>query len=312
MPKRQLTLFPAQPASQSDISKHTPLAATFVLFQEYLRHEGKSEHTIKAFIGDMRLLAEYSGDDTEIRHYNTTNLNQYLHWMEHERGVPCSQKTYARRVTALKVYFKWLRELSAIPHNPALAVIQRSGQAPLSNALSPAQVRSAIAFAQSMKRSKETDHRPELLFRLLLETGIKKSEAAQLSLDDIDQEDVSNPVILIRHKARNVYKERRIAIDREWIKLLDLYVQQYEPGDMVFNCTSRNLEYILTDIGEGAGIPFKLSFEVMRWSSAVRDYRAGTDEETIREKLGLSPVSWYETGAKVRRLAEQQIADEDA
>ena len=41
----------------------------------------------------------------------------------------------------------------------------------------------------------------------------------------------------------------------------------------------------------------------MRWTMAVSDYRAGVEDELIREKLGLSKTSWYETGDKIRRLA---------
>ena len=42
---------------------------------------------------------------------------------------------------------------------------------------------------------------------------------------------------------------------------------------------------------------------------AVQDYRADIDEERIREKLGLSKVSWYETGDKIKRLSALLDAD---
>jgi len=309
MANRQLPLFPSQPATPDEINKHTPLRATFPLFERYLKKEGKSQHTIKAFIGDMRLLAEFCGEATPLNQFTTTRLNQYLQWMENERGVPCSRKTYARRVTTLKVYFKWLRGLKAIPHDPAGAVLQRSGPAPLSHVLSDEQIRAAIAEAQGFKKNDTVDFRPELLFRLLLATGIKKSEAARLSREDFDRGE--SPNVMIKHKAKNVYKERRISIDSEFLKLLDIYMAQYDLDDLVFDCTPRNLEYILTDIGERADIPFKLSFEIMRWTSAVHDYINGVDEDVIREKLGLSRTSWYETGVKVKRLAAQLTGETD-
>lgn len=307
---RQLPLFASQPQSPDDIDKQTPLGATFLLFERYLINEGKSEHTVKAFIGDLHLLAEYTNIETPIGHYTTTRLNEFLDWMERGRGIPCSRKTYARRVTSLKVFFKWLHNLQAISIDPAKAVLQRSGPAPLSQALNPEQIQQAIYCAGRMKRGQEIDYRPELLLRLLLDTGIKKGEVACLKLLDIDRSNSNRPMMMIRHKVRNIYKERRIALDPEWIKLLDLYVAQYQPRETIFNCTTRNLEYILTDIGEEAGIPFKLSFEVLRWTSAVRDYRMGIKLEDIREKLGLSQTSWQETSNKIKRLAEQQISDE--
>src|SRR5262245_49373803 len=107
---RQLPLFPTQPGSVNDLNRHTALRDTLTLFQQHLIHEGKSEHTVRAFTADLQLLAEYTNEKTPIGRYNTDILNKFLEWLEHERGVPCSRKSYARRVTTLKVYFKWLSE----------------------------------------------------------------------------------------------------------------------------------------------------------------------------------------------------------
>lgn len=311
MTNKQLPLFPSQPASPKEISKNTPIGATLEHFRKYLVHEGKSQHTVKAFMGDMNLLSEYTEEITAIGTYTTTILNDYLDWMENRRGVSCSRKTYARRVTTLKVYFKWLKSLNAIKHDPALAVLQRSGPAPLSNVLTNEQIDKILEVSQSQKKGEETDYRPEFLFRLLLQTGIKKSETGRLTLSDFNDENPKHPSLIIKHKAKNVYKERRIGLDPEFMDLLELYLAQYNPKDTIFTCTTRNLEYILTAIGEEAGVPFKLSFEVMRWTMGVREWRAGEDEETIREKLGLSQTSWYETSNKIKRLVAQQIAAEN-
>lgn len=305
---RQLPLFNDEPATPDDIHKGTVLKHTLKLFMEHLRKEGKSEHTIKAFAADLDLLMEALGKDVTVGRYSTSDLNRFLHWLEFERDVPCSRKSYARRVTTLKVYFRWLNGIGAIPHDPAKAVLQRSGPAPLSDALSPMQIRAVVDFARGMRyrRTDEQDTRPELLFRLLLDTGIKKNEAMQLTLADIDRSNPRQPILNVRFKVRNVFKERNIELDPEWVKLLDLYLVQYKIKDTIFNCTSRNLEYILTDLGTGGGIPFKLSFEVMRWTSAVRDFRSGMEEGHIRQKLGLSEISWHETGSKIRQIAEKQ------
>jgi len=113
------------------------------------------------------------------------------------------------------------------------------------------------------------------------------------------------PLLLVRQKnARDVYKERRITLSPVWLTVLDEYLQQYQPSGPIFNCTARNLEYVLEDIGYAAGLNRKLSFEMLRWSCAVRDFRAGMDPDHIREKLGLSRISWVETYAKIQMLAQ--------
>lgn len=310
---RQPSLFYLTPQSPDEISKHTPLAATIKLFAEHLEREGKSDNTVRAFTDDLRLVEEHLDGDTPVGQFTTTMLSEFMHWLENGRGVPCSRKSYARRVTTLKVYFRWLKTLDAVPHDPAKALLQRSGPAPLSHVLSDVQIKAAIEFAQGMKKGDEQDYRPEMLLCLLLDTGIKKSETMSLTPKSIDRLNPQNPVLTIRHKVRNQYKERRIDLDPEWLKLYDLYRQQYPPKpekDGIITCTARNLEYILTDIGEGADIPFKLSFEVLRWTCAVHDHLREVDDDVIREKLGLSKVSWYETGDKIRRLAEQLKREE--
>lgn len=300
---RQLALFSQRPLSADDIDGATALAATFHLFADHLRADGKTEHTVNAFLGDLRLLAEYASGELPIGQLRSSLLVDFLQWMEHERGQPCSRKTYARRVTTLKVYCKWLCDVDALADDPARSIRQRSGPAPLSDVLTEAQARDCILAAGRAERGDEQDARPEFLFRFLLQTGIKKAECGRLKLADIDRSDPEKVLVYIRHKTRDIYKERRIALDADSLQLLEPYIRQYQPEELLFTCTTRNLEYILTDIGLRAQAPFKLSFEVMRWTMALRDYIAGLEEEHIRQKLGLSRQSWYETGAKIRRLA---------
>ncbi len=302
---RQMPLFPTLPTSDDDLNPHTRLRDTVTLFQRYLLREGKSVHTVKSFTSDLQLMIEHCGGETEIGAANTSGLNEFLDWMEHRRGVSCSRKTYARRVTTLKVFFKWLHEIGAIRHDPAKAVLQRSGPAPLAVILSPEEVCRVIDTASKLRRGEKPDARPELLFRLLLDTGIKKSETMRLTPADVVRE--GGPTLMVKHQsAKHVYKERLIPLDGAWLPLLDEYLAQYTPKNTLITCTARNLEYILEDLGQGADVDAKISFEMLRWTSAVRDYRTDVDPNAIREKLGLSEISWYETFAKIKRLAEEQ------
>ncbi|MFN8371693.1 MAG: site-specific integrase [Anaerolineae bacterium] len=177
---RQLPLFPAQPGSVDDLNRHSALRDTLALFQQHLIHEGKSEHTVRAFTSDLQLLGEFTGEKTQVGRYNTDALNKFLDWLENGRGVPCSRKSYARRVTTLKVYFKWLTEHGVIAHDPAKPVLQRSGPAPLAAILSLEEIERALLFARTMQRTAkgggERDTRPEMLFRLILDTGLKKNQ----------------------------------------------------------------------------------------------------------------------------------------
>lgn len=305
---RQLPLFPSQPQSESDLNTHTALKDTIALFQRHLIREGKSQHTLKAFTADMGVFSEFTGGDESIGTFTTTRLNDFLHWMQHERGVPCSQKTYARRVTTLKVYFKWLHAIHALEHDPARAVLQVAQAAPLAVVLTPEAVEEVLALAASLRRGDKPDARPETLFRLLLETGIKKNETLTLAPEMIDRAS-DPPTLTIKHKSqKDVYKERIIPVSKAWLRVLDEYLSQYAPPNAIFNCSPRTLEYVLEDLSEPAAT--KISFEMMRWTCAVRDFRAGLAPDAIRDKLGLSDITWHETFKRVQRLAAEQIAHE--
>lgn len=309
---RQMPLFEV-PAKEAEITREAKLQVVTPLFQRHLFHEGRTENTVNAFTADLHLLGEHIGAGTRIGDINTSLLQEFMDWLETGRGVPCSRKSYARRVTTLKVFFKWLTELGVLEHDPAVAILQRSGPAPLATILDEGDIINVLAYCSSVRLNEKSDPRPEFLFRLLLETGIKKNETMRLRRDDFDETDPKNPMMRVRQEsATNALKERILRVPPGLITLMDAYLRVYTTKTgILFPCTPRNLEYVLADIAEKSDLPHKISFEMMRWTSAVRDYMNGTDPEAIREKLGLSRISWTETFQKIRRLSGED-EDEEA
>ena len=305
MPIKQLPLLPAD--GEHALTRHSALRAAIPPFLDHLRREGRSPHTISAFASDMRLVSEFFGDDMLLDDFTTTKLNRFMEWIETGRGVPCSRKSYARRVTTLKVFFKFLKNESILPDDPASALLQRSGAAPLQPILTDDEIEHLLAHTAMLRLGEKPDARPDLLLRLLLDTAIKKGECMQITPEYILRDDPAQPILVIRHKKPNdVYKERKVALDPDWLNVLDVYLEQYQPPDVIFDCTARNLEYVLRDVATAAGVEGKVSFEILRWTSAVRAYRRGADLDDLREKMGLSRISWRETSDKIVRLATLQ------
>jgi integrase/recombinase XerD len=318
----QRELFPA-PLIEVETERKTPsltreasLQAALGMFEKYMQDEGFSINTVKAFASDIRLLGRYMGIGTPIGEIGVKNLNDYLHWLTDERGVPCSPKSYARRVTTLKVFFGWLHETGVLSQDPSVAVIQQSVSSPLPDAPRAVDVGRALAVAQEWRAGGTThnlkpDARPYLLLALLLQTGIKKGEAMAIVPNHIDTSDPEHPMLYVRYaNPRLRYKERKLPLKPEWLVVLDEYLQQYQPTDTLFTCTARNLEYILHDIAEAAELPpGVLSFENLRWASALQDWHDNVEQDDIRQKLGLSKIAWRETKTKLRRLAEREQVD---
>jgi integrase/recombinase XerD len=309
---RQMPLFEV-PAKEEEITRETTLQHVMPLFQRHLFRDGKTANTVNAFTADMHLLGERLGAATAVGDITTSTLQDFMDWLENGRGVPCSRKSYARRVTTLKVFFRWLTEAGVLEHDPAVAILQRSGPAPLATILDEGDVINVLAYCSSLRLNEKSDPRPEFLFRLLLETGIKKNETMRLRRDDFDLSDPKNPMLRVRQEsAANALKERRLRVSPSLIPLMDAYLKIYPSRTgVLFTCTPRNLEYVLADIADKSDLPHKISFEMMRWTAAVRDYQTGMEPDAIREKLGLSKISWTETFQKIRRLAGE-LAEEEA
>ena len=312
MDQRQIPLIPAgQPPDTrpalAPLSPDTSLKAATLAFKKHMRYQGFSHHTVQAFTSDLNLLGRYLGIGQSIGQVTVKNLNDFLSWILNERDAPCSPKTYARRVTTLKVFFKWLHQGGVLPTDPAGPVIQRSVRSPLPVILTRHQVDRLVQTAEDVRQStgdKPGDARPLHLLQLLLQTGIKKGEAMDIVPNHIDRTDPQQPVLFVRyHNPARRYKERKIPLAPAWLPLLDEYLAQYQPPDTLFTCTPRNLEYILRDLERLAGITDPVSFECLRWTSAVRDYVAGVDSDQLRERMGLSQVTWRETLSKIQQLA---------
>ncbi|NJN84951.1 MAG: hypothetical protein HC802_23450 [Caldilineaceae bacterium] len=123
-------------------------------------------------------------------------------------------------------------------------------------------------------------------------------------MTDLDTSQPNSPELAIRYAdERHAHKNRQLALHPNIIAALNQYLTQYKPETHLFECTPRNLEYVLDEVGQGAGIKrVQVGFETLRWTSAVRDFRNGMPEERLRIKMGLSKISWRETREKIFQL----------
>lgn len=306
------------PPEPGRVTPDTSLKAAVGVFQQHMRDEGFSDHTVRAFLSDLQLFGRYIGTAQPIGSFGTNDLNDFLNWLAYERDVPCSPKSYARRVTTLKVFFGWLTNIGTLTVDPSAAVIQRSVISPLPVVPTQVEIDHALAMANTIRHDpNKPDPRPYLLLTLLLKTGIKKGETMAIVPNHIVRESDDGPYLYIRYKnPRLRYKERKVPIDHAWLVVLDEYLTQYEPTGTLFTCTARNLEYVLSDVAETAGLAKgALSFENLRWVSALRDYLLKVDENDIRQRLGLSKITWRDTARKLAQLGEKYnppLTPEDA
>lgn len=296
----------APPELSPPLRAHSELSTAVAAFDEYMVRKGFSENTIKAFQNDLKFLSDYLGRNTRLHHITTQMLDEFLPWLAENRGMDFSAKTQARRITTMKVFFGWLHGVGVIATDPAEPIVQIQARTPLPTILRDSDVRTLLLKAQDISRDRQKpDARPYLLVSLLVQTGIKKAECARLLIDDIDIAQPQSPILTVRYREeRYRHKNRSLGLTPTIVPALQQYIAQYKPKDVLFDCTPRNLEYVLEELGELAGIRYvQVGFETLRWTCAVRDFRNGMPEEQLRQKMGLSKISWRETSEKIHLLA---------
>jgi integrase/recombinase XerD len=309
-PIRETPHTPEPPAENAPLHAHASLVAAITAYHEQMKRLNWSQYTLQAFGGDLNLFRKHVGDNIAINAITSETIQKFLDWLRYERGVPCKPKSHQRRLTTLKVFFAWLKQTKVLADDPAAPIAHIPVTSPLPEILYDDQIAKLLAHARTLfsANAPRSDPRPLLLVTLLLSTGIKKSEAMAIRLSDLDAANPQNAALFVRYDdAKKRHKERKLKLSPEFATTLPHYIAQYTPRAHLFECTSRNLEYVLADMAKITGLGNTVSFESLRWTCAVQDYKNGMPEDHIRQKLGLSTITWEEDGERLKRLAGKPL-----
>jgi integrase/recombinase XerD len=285
------------------ISAHLPtdqsgLAACAVPYRQELMLRGKSNYTITCFLSDLKMFGDYVGRDIPVGRITKETLTDWLMKLKFGTDHTPAPKTMARRVTFLKNFFSWLAREGIIREDPSASLTLERPLPPLPELLSEEEIQSLLVAASE-------DPRCHCLVYLVLRAGLKKEEVMGLKVHHIDLTDPQTPLITVHFPAAmgKQHRERRLALPAEFTTIFKQYQESYHLTDAVFECTDRNLNYILARAIKDAGIQKRVTLQLLRDIFAVEQLRAGISLDALREKLGLSDEAWLESKEKYRRLA---------
>lgn len=150
-----------------------PLTDLIAHFLVELQTMNRAPATIRTYATDLQhFVAFYPGPSADL---TATVLTQYLATLVHL--APASR---ARKQAALASFCTWATRHTYLDRNPMLHVPRVRPDPPRRYGLARDQVETILA---GIPKAQERDH---LLFRLLLETGIRISEALSLQVEDLD------------------------------------------------------------------------------------------------------------------------------
>jgi integrase/recombinase XerC len=157
-------------------------------FASFLELErGRSAHTQRAYLGDLRSLFEFLGQRAPDEGLSALSLPLLRSWLAAQAGAGAARTTLARRTSAVKTFTAWATRKGLLTTDPGTRL-----QVPKSRRTLPAVLRQDQALAAMNAASSgaaEGDPlalRDRLIVELLYATGIRVSELCGLDIDDVD------------------------------------------------------------------------------------------------------------------------------
>lgn len=152
-------------------------------FDEYLAlQRGRSEHTRRAYLGDLRSLFEYTNGGLE-----TLTLPRLRSWLAAQSAAGAARTTLARRTSAVKTFCAWAVRRGLLATDPAIRLQTPKARRTLPSVLRRDQAVEAMeAINAASQEGDPLALRDRLIVEMLYATGIRVSELCGLDVDDID------------------------------------------------------------------------------------------------------------------------------
>ncbi len=153
-------------------------------FDEYLAlQRGRSAHTRRAYLSDLRSLFEFTGGGCE-----TLTLPRLRSWLAAQAGAGAARTTLARRTSAIKTFTAWAVGRGLLTTDPAARLQTPKAHRTLPSVLRQDQALDAMdALNSGAQQGDPIALRDRLIVELLYATGIRVSELCGLDIDDVDR-----------------------------------------------------------------------------------------------------------------------------
>lgn len=158
-------------------------------FEDCLRlRRGMSQHTARAYVGDIEKLAKFVDPDGDLdATLARVDLEDLRAWLAHMATEGKSRTTLARRGASARSFFAWANDEGHLPHNPAIRLASARPSHTLPEVLSVPDVFAMLRIAQVRADDGDAIHvRDWAMAELLYATGMRVGELCGIDIGDID------------------------------------------------------------------------------------------------------------------------------
>jgi integrase/recombinase XerC len=294
------------------------LVSTFI--ETLAVEKGYSENTCRGYRNDlegfMEYLAQYPlagnqrspiGDPVKIDGIHAITIRGYLGWL-HKKN---KKTTIARKLSAVRSFFKFLVKRGLIDDNPAASILTPKQDKTIPEYLP---VDEMFRLLDSIQTAGILDLRNRAIFETLYSCGIRVAELVGM---DVRSVEFASGVIRVLGKGR---KERIVPIGQKALAAIIIYREQIKKewgisadhnGPLFLNknkgrLSARSVARILDNLVKACGLLKPVSPHTMRHTFATHMLDSGADLRIVQELLGhksLSTTQKY-THVSIDRLME--------
>ena len=276
-------------------------------FLSHLRYaKGHSPRTCYAYNSDLGIWGNWldeAGKDWQTTKY--PDVEQFIAWQLRDRGV--SAAIVNRRLSALSTFYQWLQRGGIVDTDPvALAEkpkrplripvwLEREEQARLEATIKDRRNIPINVFGNNQQRMTDTRRRYEMLFGLLLNSGLRISEALALRASDVRILDGTAKSVRVVGKGD---KERIVPLPEAFGQVFGFWLKDQPRGEYVFARTAgqkpvsaQAARAYLRGMLQKAGIEKKISRHKLRHTYATNLLNAGAELVDIKALLGHESIA---------------------
>jgi len=292
------------------------------ILEEYAEHlaleRGRSEHTRRAYIADLRSLFGFLEQRAPGAGLESLSLPMLRAWLAAQAAGGAARTTLARRTSAVKTFTAWAARRGLIDTDPAARLQVPKARRTLPSVLRQDQALAAMAAAD--RGAQERDPmalRDRLIVELLYATGIRVSELCGLDIDDLD---ISHRLVRVLGKGN---KQRTVPFGRPALSAVTDWLDDGRPAvatpdsgpALLLGPRGRRLgprqarTVVHQTVGAVGGAP-DIGPHGLRHSAATHLLEGGADLRVVQELLGHSTLATTQlythvTVARLRAVHDQ-------
>ncbi|MGD8944037.1 MAG: tyrosine recombinase XerC, partial [Desulfobacterales bacterium] len=280
-----------------------PLVESFI--ESLVSEKGYSDHTCRAYRKDLNDFFGFAADylrprkssherslSVAIEQIDGIMIRGYLGFLHRQN----KKTTVARKLSAIRSFFKYLEKRGHISENPAQHVMTPKQDKTIPVYLSVDEI---FRLLDSIQTDTVLDLRNRAIFETLYSSGIRVSELTQMNVADLDFE---GAVIRVLGKGN---RQRMIPLGQKALIAIKAYRQMLQKksdsgatadGPLFLNrfhkrLTSRSIARILKQLVSAVGLLTPVSPHALRHTFATHMLDAGADLRAVQELLGHKSLS---------------------